>query len=388
MIAPGAMLGLLGGGQLGRMFTAAAHTLGYRVTVLDPDPASVAGAAADRHLCVDYTDSGALEELAVSCAAVTTEFESVPAVALARLAERCVVRPGADAVAIAQDRVREKCFLRDGGFAPAPFAVIESAADCARFDDDLLPGLLKVARCGYDGKGQAAVASREAVHAAFERFGAVPCVLERRIAFECEISVVIARGADGRTMHYPIAENRHRDGILDVSVVPAAVSPAIAQEAAARAMAIAERLDYVGVLAVEFFVTATGGLLVNEVAPRPHNSGHYTLDASLCSQFEQQVRALCGLPLGDGTTQGPIAMVNLLGDLWQPGAPDWSRVLAHPRAKLHLYGKDTPRAGRKMGHLTVRGGRAEDVVAEALALRDSVTAVGGGAHESVRRAGT
>ena len=347
------MLGMLGGGQLGRMFTLAAHSMGYRVTVLDPDPSSPAGQIADVHLRAAYQDREALQHLADTCAAVTTEFENVPADSLRWLAAHCIVRPTGDSVAIAQDRLREKTFLRDNGFALAPFVSIQSTDDCDAAPAELLPGILKRARFGYDGKGQARVETREALRQAFLELGSESCVLEQRVSLACEVSVVAARAADGQTRSFPVSENSHRNGILDVSVVPARVSQAIAGQAEAQAQAVASRLGYCGVLAVEFFVTTNGELLVNEIAPRPHNSGHYTIDACATSQFEQQVRTLCGLPLGETRLLSPVVMVNLLGDVWSHGEPAWGAVFSTPEAKLHLYGKRDARPGRKMGHYTV-----------------------------------
>lgn len=369
MILPDAMLGMLGGGQLGRMFTLAAHAMGYRVTVLDPDPLSPAGAIADVHLKAAYQDRDALGQLADTCAAVTTEFENVPAASLRWLASRCPVRPSAESVAVAQDRVREKRFISAQGLQTAPFAAIESERDLDAVDAALLPGILKRARYGYDGKGQAPVATAAEARAAHAAMGADACVLEKRVDLRCEVSVVVARAADGATRTFPIAENRHRHGILDTSIVPASVAPDIARRAARDAGQIATALGYCGVLAVEFFVTTAGALLVNEIAPRPHNSGHYTIDACVTSQFEQQVRALCGLPLGDTRLLAPAVMVNLLGDVWDRGQPAWERVFREPGAKLHLYGKHEARAGRKMGHFTVLGADAGDALDKALAIR-------------------
>jgi len=369
MIFPDAMLGMLGGGQLGRMFTLAAHSMGYRVAVLDPDSRSPAGAIADVHLKAAYQDREALQQLADSCVAVTTEFENVPADSLRWLAAHCTVRPAGDSIAVAQDRIREKRFLTQHGFDVAPYAVIEHAEDCDRFDRALLPGILKRARFGYDGKGQARVASVAEVRKAFHALGSEPCVLEHEVALACEVSAIAARGADGETRTFPVVENQHRNGILDVSIVPARVSAALAQRAAACAQAVAVNLDYCGVLAVEFFVTREGALLVNEIAPRPHNSGHYTIDACATSQFEQQVRTLCGLPLGDTRLLSPVAMVNVLGDAWQHGQPAWDVVFGCAEAKLHLYGKHEARPGRKMGHYTVLGTDAESAITKALAVR-------------------
>jgi 5-(carboxyamino)imidazole ribonucleotide synthase len=375
MIFPDAMLGMLGGGQLGRMFTLAAHSMGYRVAVLDPDPLSPAGAIADVHLKAAYQDREALQQLADSCAAITTEFENVPADSLRWLANHCTVRPAGEAVAIAQDRVREKAFFTAGGLAVAPYAVIESNADLAQVDATLLPGILKRARFGYDGKGQARVATVDEARKAFAGFGADTCVLEALIDLACEVSVVVARGADGATRAFPVAENQHRNGILDICIVPARIAPALALRAEKAAALIAERLHYHGVLAVEFFVTATGDLLVNEIAPRPHNSGHYTIDACATSQYEQQARALCGLPLGDARLLAPVVMVNLLGEAWQNGVPDWRQLFENPRAKLHLYGKHEARPGRKMGHFTVLGETVDAALADAMALRAALCPV-------------
>jgi 5-(carboxyamino)imidazole ribonucleotide synthase len=278
-------------------------------------------------------------------------------------------------VAIAQDRVREKAFFTACGLAVAPYAVIESPADLAKLDAKLLPGILKRARFGYDGKGQARVVTVDEARKAFAGFGADTCVLETLVDLACEVSVVVARGADGATRAFPVAENQHRSGILDVCIVPARIAPELAARAEKAAALIAERLNYHGVLAVEFFVTRSGELLINEIAPRPHNSGHYTIDACATSQYEQQARALCGLPLGDTRLLAPVVMVNLLGDAWQNGVPDWRRLFENPRAKLHLYGKHEARAGRKMGHFTVLGETVDAALAEALALRAALCPV-------------
>jgi 5-(carboxyamino)imidazole ribonucleotide synthase len=352
-ILPGATLGILGGGQLGRMFTIAARTMGYKVMVLDPDFTSPAGQMADVHLQADYTDHGALRQLGAACAAVTTEFENVPAASLIELANHCRVSPGAAAVAIAQDRSHEKSWLRDQGFATAPFALVNCEADLdAALAATGTPALLKVSRFGYDGKGQARVATLDDARAAFREFGGQTCVLEGFVKLEREVSVVLARSDAGECALFPVAENRHENGILDVSIVPARVPDGLAEQARDMARAIAGKLGYVGVMAIEFFI-ADGQLMVNEMAPRPHNSGHYTLDACVTDQFEQQVRVLCGLPLGDTRLLSPVAMVNILGDRWQDGGPHWDTLLAHANIKLHLYGKEAARPGRKMGHFNV-----------------------------------
>jgi 5-(carboxyamino)imidazole ribonucleotide synthase len=369
VIAPGATLGLLGGGQLGRMFTVAARTLGYRVTVLDPDPLSPAAEFATGHLNTAYTDPDSLAELSRTCAAVTTEFENAPAEALLALAERTLVRPSGNAVAVAQDRSREKGFIASHGLPVGPYADVRGEAD---FDAALarvrLPAILKTARFGYDGKGQATIATRADLEGFFAAWRRVPCVLEERLALELEISVILARASDGRIEVFPVAENRHARGILDVTIAPARIPEALAAEARALASRLADALDYVGVLAVEMFVVG-GRLLVNEIAPRPHNSGHYTIDACRTSQFEQQVRVLCGLPLGDPSLHTPAVMVNLLGDIWGAGEPRWDAVLRHPGAHLHLYGKREARPGRKMGHVTVCEAVPGQALEVAMAIR-------------------
>jgi 5-(carboxyamino)imidazole ribonucleotide synthase len=352
VILPGSTLGVLGGGQLGRMFTMRAREMGYRVLVVEPEPDSPAGAVADRPLRAAYDDPAALDTLAAECAAVTVEFENVPARALEWLAERVPVRPSAAAVAVAQDRIREKTFFRDHGFATARFATIRGTDEVEpAFGSVGGPALLKTSRLGYDGKGQATVGSVEELRAAFSGFGGVPCVLEQRLELERELSVVLVRGEDGTVVPFPVGENTHRRGILDTTVVPARIEPGLAATAVRLASEVATKLGYVGVLGVELFVACGGLLFVNEIAPRPHNTGHYTLDACTVDQFEQQVRALCELPLGAPALLSPVAMVNLLGDLWAGGPPRWDRALALPGVKLHLYGKAEPRPGRKMGHL-------------------------------------
>lgn len=369
MILPGATLGLLGGGQLGRMFTVAARTLGYRVTVVDPDAHSPAAEFATGHLDTDYTDPASLDELARTCAAVTTEFENAPAAALDALAAKVLVRPSGSSVAVAQDRRREKGFFRERGFPVGGFAVIDSPADIDRAAASVrFPALLKTARMGYDGKGQARVESRDGVARAFAEWKQVPCVLEELLALEREVSVVLARAADGAEAAFPVVENRHARGILDVSIAPARIPEALGAEAIRLAKRLADELEYVGVLAVEMFVV-DGKLLLNEIAPRPHNSGHYTIDACRTSQFEQQVRVLCGLPLGDPSQHTPAVMVNLLGDIWRDGEPRWEAVLCHPGAHLHLYGKREARPGRKMGHVTVCEPKLERALAVGLEIR-------------------
>ena len=384
-ILPGATLGILGGGQLGRMFTAAARTLGYSVIVLDPDPYSPAAHFADRHIVADFSDQHALEEFGKECAAVSTEFENVPAESLRFLAQFCTVRPSAEAVAISQNRISEKRFFTTHGFPCTRFAVIQSRDDLAAAMREIgtaaeLPALLKRSQLGYDGKGQARVCNIDEASRAFDDMGGAPCVLEELLSLDLEISVILARGADAQIAIFPIAENQHRHGILDVTVAPARIPDTLAHQARHIAMQIAERLNYCGVLAVEFFVLADGiggqRLLINEIAPRPHNSGHYTLDACVTDQFEQQVRALCGLPLGDTRLLSPAVMVNLLGDVWSSGTPPLKKIgeniLSCPQAKLHLYGKREARPGRKMGHYTVMDITIESALARALDIKGKV----------------
>ncbi len=379
MILPPATLGMLGGGQLGRFFVAAAHELGYRVWVLDPDKNSPAAQIAERHFCVSYDDYAALDEFAAGCAAITTEFENVPAATLDYLAKFVPVRPHAAAVAICQHRVSEKSFLRDNGFPHGPFIEVNSDADLKAAPASLFPAILKVARFGYDGKGQATVNNIEEALLAFAQFKGEQCVLEQRLPLDYEVSVVLARDENGQVACFPTGENQHTRGILDVSIVPARTSGCMksdAEDVAARiATEIANSLGYIGTMGVEFFVSR-GQLLVNEMAPRPHNSGHYTLDACVTNQFEQQVRALCGLPLGEPRAHSASVMVNLLGDLWYDGdtyrEPDWSVLYAIPNLKLHLYGKHHARPGRKMGHFTVIGDNPEAVQKTALAARAAI----------------
>lgn len=361
--SPSTWLGVMGGGQLGRMFAHAAQAMGYKVAVLEPAQDCPAGHAADHLLSAGYTDAAALNELGAQCVAVTTEFENVPADSLALLAAQAFVAPSATCVSVAQDRLAEKQFFTDcaqrSGVQPAPHRAILSVADIDALPEALFPGILKTARMGYDGKGQVRVRSRDDARTAFDQMKGVACVLEKMLPLAYEVSVLAARGADGQAVVYPIAENVHRDGILFTTTVP---GPNVTADCAARAQAAAleiiARLDYVGVLCIEFFVLQDGTLVVNEMAPRPHNSGHYTIDACVTSQFAQQVRAMARLPLGDARQHSPAVMLNILGDLWfaegsdTPREPAWDQILALPGANLHLYGKDDPRRGRKMGHVT------------------------------------
>lgn len=365
-------LGLLGGGQLGRMFTQAAQAMGYRVCVLDPAATGPTAALADRHIQAAYDSEPALAELAALCPAVTTEFENVPASSLDFLAARVRVSPEGSAVAVAQDRIAEKAFVRGCGVDTAPTIEVRRARDLEVARADLFPAILKAARLGYDGKGQTRVASRAEAASAFIGLGEVACVLEKRVDLACEVSVLIARDRGGRMVVWPPARNVHREGILHTSTVPCGLDSALTDRAISQSTTIAERLNYVGVLCIEFFVLRDGSLYVNEMAPRPHNSGHWTLNASVTSQFEQQVRILAGLPLGDTRALAPAVMLNLLGDLWfsSPDGsavrePDWEAVLREcPSAKLHLYGKAEARRGRKMGHLTMIGHDLESAVSD------------------------
>jgi len=365
ILMPGeATLGVIGGGQLGRMFVHAAQGLGFRTLVLDPDEASPAGAVAHEQICAGYLDPAGLEQMASRCAAITTEFENVPAQALEQLARSRRVAPAAAAVAICQDRVAEKAHFAASGVACAPYAVIDNAADLQAVPDRLLPGLLKTARFGYDGKGQMRVSNRAELAMAWGELNNVTCVLEQMLPLALELSVISARGSDGSIVQFPVQQNLHIDGILAVTQVPAAdVSEALQGQALSAAARITESMDYVGVLCVEFFLLQDGSLIVNEMAPRPHNSGHYTIDACDVSQFELQVRTLAGLPLHPPRLHSPTLMLNLLGDLWFDTAgtlrtPAWDALLALPGTHLHLYGKTSPRSGRKMGHLTITAATA------------------------------
>jgi 5-(carboxyamino)imidazole ribonucleotide synthase len=368
-IVPPSTLGMLGGGQLGRMFVIAARTMGYDVIVLDPDPNSPAGRVASEHLARVYDDTNALDYLAQHCAVVTTEFENIPALTLAYLAKKVAVHPSANVMHIAQHRKLEKQFFRDQGLDTADFIAFESEADLEAARDFTFPAILKTSMLGYDGKGQVVCERFSDLKAAFEQVGKKHCLLEQRIDLACEVSVVLGRSTSGDVTCFPIAENSHANGILDVTLVPASISTALAEQAIDAATRIANGLDYCGVLAVEFFISTDNRVLVNEMAPRPHNSGHYTLDACVTSQFEQQVRMVCGLPAGSSDLHTPVAMWNLLGDIWPEDAePEWAAVLEFELAKLHLYGKTEARPGRKMGHINCLGETLDD----AKALLDKV----------------
>jgi len=373
VIPPGSTIGVLGSGQLGRMFTIAARTLGYRVHTFSPDYDTPTGQVADRELCRSYEDLEAVREFASSVDVLTFEFENVPAATAAAAAERALVRPAGGLLHVTQHRLREKSFLRAHGYPVARFAAVN---DEASLDEAMAaigaPAILKTAGWGYDGKGQASITAPAEARGAWQAIGGVEAILEARVPFEREISVVVARGADGAMIDYGAIENHHIRGVLDLSLAPARIEPRLAAGAVELARGIAATVDLCGVLCVEIFVV-DGELLVNELAPRPHNSGHLTIDACVTSQFEQQVRAVCGLPLGSAARHGPAAMANLLGDLWRDGAPRWSVALADPRLRLHLYGKHDPRAGRKMGHLCALAATAEEAGAAVLAARDALS---------------
>ena len=376
MINAPATLAMLGGGQLGRFFVNAAHELGYRVIVVDPQEGCPAGLIADEYIVADYDDAEALEYIAKNCAAATTEFENVPAKTLEVLSKYIPVHPSASAVAVAQDRIIEKTFLRDNGFTTAPFFVIENESDFNEVTDDYFPAILKISRFGYDGKGQERVSSIEEAKQAFQDFGA-PCVIEKMLSLDLEVSVVMARNENGDSECFTLAENQHSDGILDISIVPARTTQDLLDKAKQVANELAEKLEYVGVLAVEFFIS-NDKLLVNEIAPRPHNSGHFTIDACVTSQYEQQVRALCGLRLGAPQSHNASVMVNLLGDLWfQKGSeksiePAWNVLTTIPNLKLHLYGKTSARPGRKMGHFVVVDRQMDSALDVALDARKKI----------------
>ena len=353
---PGSTIGVMGAGQLGRMLAIAARRMGYRVHTFSPDEDTPTGQLADREVAARYDDAAAVRDFARGVDVLTFEFENIPVQTVEWAAEHCVVRPSAQVLHVCQHRLREKEFLDQAGIPLPGFMAVGSAGDLAAAVAELgLPAVLKTAAFGYDGKGQRKIAPGDNLAEAWAPFVGTGAVLEQFVRFEKEISVLVARGADGATVTYPVCENVHRQHILDVTLVPANIAPETAEKARARAVEIAEKLDLVGLLAVEMFLLADGGILINELAPRPHNSGHYSFDASVTSQFEQQLRAVCGLPLGNTDSLRPAAMVNLLGDEWAGGEPNWAAVLALPDVKLHLYGKAEPRAGRKMGHLVAFG---------------------------------
>lgn len=373
-ILPGATIGVLGSGQLGRMLALAARRMGYRMHVFSPEQDSPTGQVADLEMVAPYDDLDAVRAFARGVDVVTFEFENVPAATAEAAAEHALVRPGGAVLHATQHRLREKTFLTSAGFPVTPFQPVRSVDDLRQAVQALgTPAVLKTAGFGYDGKGQVKIASPAEVEQAWLALGGQEALLEAFVAFEREVSVVAARGLDGSFAHYGVIENAHQQHILDVSLAPPTLPSAVSAKAVALARGILEALEVVGVLCVEFFLTHDGALLVNELAPRPHNSGHLTIDACVTSQFEQQLRAVCGLPLGSTEYLRPAAMANLLGDLWQAGAPDWAAASAFPTVKLHLYGKEHPRPGRKMGHLTALADSAVDAAQMAREARAALT---------------
>src|SRR5579871_708542 len=374
-ILPGATIGVLGSGQLGRMLAIAARRMGYRIHTFSPEAETPTGQIADLEVVAAYDDLEAVRAFARRVDVVTFEFENVSAAAAQAAAEYAPVRPDGAVLHTTQHRLREKTFLARAGFPETPFRAIGSLDDLRQAVQALgTPAVLKTAGFGYDGKGQVNIAAPDEAAQAWQAIGGQEALLEAFVDFEREVSVIAARGVDGRFAHYGVIENAHHNHILDVSLAPPALAPALVAEAVEIARGILEALKVVGVLCVEFFLTRAGKLLVNELAPRPHNSGHLTVDASVTSQFEQQLRAVCGLPLGSTELLRPAAMANLLGDLWEKGEPNWRAACAHPDIKLHLYGKLAPRPGRKMGHLTALAESASEAAQIARDARDALTA--------------
>lgn len=374
-IQPGATLGVLGSGQLGRMFALSARRLGYRVAVLSPDSDTPAGQVADTEIRADYHDLDAIARFAAGVSVVTFEFENVPTEAAERAAGFAPVRPAGRVLHTTQNRLREKTWLAQAGIPVTPFAPVRSAAELALALETIgTPAVLKTAAWGYDGKGQVRIDTPADAASAWQALNGREAVLEAFVDLAAELSVIGVRGIDGAFTHYGPVRNTHRNHILDTTESPGGFPDELCRRAEAMAHAILARLEVVGVLCVEFFLTRDGRLLVNELAPRPHNSGHYSIDACVSCQFEQQVRAVCGLPLGSSRQLRPAAMVNLLGDLWAAGTPDWSRALEHPEVHLHLYGKTEARPGRKMGHITALGDSAEEALERALAARAATLA--------------
>jgi 5-(carboxyamino)imidazole ribonucleotide synthase len=372
-ILPGSTIGVLGSGQLGRMFAIAARRMGYRVHTYSPELDTPTGQVADVEITAAYEDLDRIRAFASGVQVISFEFENVPSPTVEAAAAVVPVRPGGHVLHTTQQRLREKTFLRGAGFPVTPFAPIRAEEDLDAAASAVgFPAILKLAAFGYDGKGQTRVQRAEDLASAWRRLGSQEAILEALVDFSCEVSVVAARGVSGDFAHHGVVENQHQNHILDVSIAPARIPAALAVEAVELARAVLERLDVVGVLCVEFFVTRAGGLLINELAPRPHNSGHFSFDACLTSQFEQQLRAVCGLPLGSPEQLRPAAMVNLLGDLWADGEPRWAEVCRFPGVKLHLYGKSEARPGRKMGHLTALAATADEAAAQALAAREAL----------------
>lgn len=383
-ILPGSTVGILGSGQLGRMFAISARRMGYRVHTYSPDTDTPTGQVADLEIVAPYEDLDAVRRFASQVRAVTFEFENIPAATAAACSEYSMVRPRGEVLHTTQNRIREKRFLSQHGLPLAPFREVNSLADLELAIAALgTPCILKTAGFGYDGKGQIKLYNPSAAEEAWRRANGQECVLEALVDFACEVSVVAARGVGGEFVHYGVVENEHKNHILDLSRAPGRVSERVQSEAIAIARTVMEQLDAVGVLCVEFFLTKDERLLVNELAPRPHNSGHFTFDACVTSQFEQQLRATCGLPLGSTELLRPAAMANLLGDIWQDGEPDWAAASAFPSVKLHLYGKLSARPGRKMGHLTALAPTVEDAVAQVLAARAALSECVGDRKSSI-----
>ena len=354
IINPKKMLAMLGGGQLGRYFVMSAHKMGYKVTVLDPDPQSPAGKIADVHLCNAYDDKDALDQIITSCEAATTEFENIPADSLNYLKQKIQVYPDGESVRVVQNRIREKTFLKENAIPVGKFHIINDEQDIANISKDLFPGILKIAEFGYDGKGQKSINSKNSLIDAYNEFNKRPCILEKLVQLDKEVSVVLSRSEDGLIKCHPVAENVHVNGILDNTLAPASIDQLTEKNVNDLAKMIALKLNYIGVMAVEFFISGKE-IFVNEIAPRPHNSGHYTIDACYSSQFDQQVRTLTGMPLGNPMNHSNAFMINLLGNSWEqpkPHEPVWAKIMDENNFNLHLYGKEEPRTGRKMGHLT------------------------------------
>lgn len=381
VIAPGATVGILGSGQLGRMFAMHARRMGYRCHTYSPDNDTPMGQCADREWCAPYDDLDAVRRFASQVSVVSFEFENVPAATTHAVEAICPVRPHGSVLHTTQNRLREKSFLQSKGFATTPFRAVRSLGDLESGLAALgVPAILKTAGWGYDGKGQQRIDDAGQAAYAFSNLDGQEGILEAMVDFSHEVSVVGARAVDGSFAHFGLMENVHRNHILDVTLSPARLPESVASEAAAMAEGILEALDVVGVLCVEFFLRGDGRLLVNELAPRPHNSGHVTFGTCVTSQFEQQLRAICGLPLGDTTRMRPGAMANLLGDLWEHGEPDWAAALQHPNLKLHLYGKADARPGRKMGHMTAVADTVEEALATVTAAREALVAGGAAGH--------
>lgn len=374
MLDPGKKIGVLGGGQLGRMTGQSARELGYGFAVFEPSANCPAGQVADLEINASYEDTESLAKLAAFADVITYEFENVDVAALHELEKSAPVYPNPNVLRICQNREREKNFLKENGFPHAPYAVVENEAALAGAIETIgTPSVLKTASFGYDGKGQQKITSPDCDTAAiWKSFGGSRAVLEGWINYALEISVIVAKSSNGEVQVFPAAENIHTNHILDFSIVPARIDQDLARRAEALACAIADSLDIVGLLGVELFVLASGEIVINELAPRPHNSGHYTMDGCVTSQFEQFTRAVCGLPLGSAQLQRPIVMVNILGDAWAGGEPNWKEILKHPDAKLHLYGKNAPKSGRKMGHFTVAADTVEQALADARTLKEAL----------------